>query len=232
MALERDSKPFSNALDICKPLIEDGPGGTIALIHSTLPSYVYSSLTTPAQVSQNEKRNREKGPRTSDLYSFLLDSRSGPSISAQIAHEHIALACVSHMLQILEFAKPDFQNEKMTEAVGLGCLGLQRYSSEHWTSHILNYTKLADTELNPESPLIRQTIRLSERHEILSRTITLCVNENAQVLASPSTNDTWLQRLAPFPGVCDLIFRVQTFQKVFSAQQLLEGPGMETSAPS
>lgn len=55
MALERDSKPFSNALDICKPLIEDGPGGTIALIHSTLPSYVFSSLTTPTQLSKTRK---------------------------------------------------------------------------------------------------------------------------------------------------------------------------------
>lgn len=34
--LQRSTKPFPNSLDICKPLIEDGPGGTVSLIHSTL----------------------------------------------------------------------------------------------------------------------------------------------------------------------------------------------------
>lgn len=35
-ALQRSTKPFPNSLDICKPLIEDGPDGTVSLIHSTL----------------------------------------------------------------------------------------------------------------------------------------------------------------------------------------------------
>lgn len=38
ISLDRDTRPFPNALDICKPLIEDGPGGTVALIHSTVSS--------------------------------------------------------------------------------------------------------------------------------------------------------------------------------------------------
>lgn len=115
----------------------------------------------------------------------------------------------------------------MTENVGLGCFGLQRYAAEHWTSHILKYIQLAHTELNSDSPLVTQLIRLSARHDALSTTITLPVNENAQGLASNLTNDTWLQNLGAFPRVCDLISRVHTFQKVFSDQQLLEGPGME-----
>lgn len=148
-------------------------------------------------------------------------------MSAQIAHEHIAFACVSHLLQILEFAHPEFQKDKMTEIVGLGCFGLQRYASEHWTSHILKYIQLAHTELNSDSPLVTQLIRLSARHDALSTTITLPVNENAHSLASNLTNDTWLQKLGAFPRVCDLISRTHTFQKMFSDQQLLEGPGME-----
>lgn len=34
--LQKSTKPFPNSLDICKPLIEDGPGDTVSLIHSTL----------------------------------------------------------------------------------------------------------------------------------------------------------------------------------------------------
>jgi hypothetical protein len=37
MILNRKNMPLPTALDICKPLIEEGPGGTVALIHSTLP---------------------------------------------------------------------------------------------------------------------------------------------------------------------------------------------------
>jgi hypothetical protein len=36
MILGRKSVPLPTALDICKPLIEDGPGGAITFIHSTL----------------------------------------------------------------------------------------------------------------------------------------------------------------------------------------------------
>lgn len=36
VVLQKNTKPFPNSLDICKPLIEDGPGGTVSLIHSTL----------------------------------------------------------------------------------------------------------------------------------------------------------------------------------------------------
>lgn len=34
--LDGDTRPFPNALDICKPLIEDGPGASMVFIHSTV----------------------------------------------------------------------------------------------------------------------------------------------------------------------------------------------------
>ncbi|KAM0437530.1 hypothetical protein ACHAPT_001894 [Fusarium lateritium] len=37
--VNKDTKPFPNALDICKPFIEDGPGGCVVFIHSTVPQY-------------------------------------------------------------------------------------------------------------------------------------------------------------------------------------------------
>lgn len=118
----------------------------------------------------------------------------------------------------------------MTEAVGLGCLGLQRYASEHWTSHVLKFAELSHAEPSPEVPLIQQLLRLVARHDTLSRTIAPDTKDNTETLASCPATDSGLQ-LAAFPGVCDLIGRVRSSQKLFSAQQLTEGPGMKTSAP-
>lgn len=139
---------------------------------------------------------------------------------------------MSHLIQTLEFAQSDFQKEEMTEAVGLGCLGLQQYASEHWISHVLNFTELSDAEPSAEVPLIKQLLRLAARHDTLSNTFTPVTNDNTEALASCSATDTGLQHLSAFPTVFDLIGRVQSFQKVFYAHQLTEGPGMKTSAPS
>lgn len=35
--VSKETKPFPNALDICKPFIEDGPRGSVVFIHSTVP---------------------------------------------------------------------------------------------------------------------------------------------------------------------------------------------------
>lgn len=120
----------------------------------------------------------------------------------------------------------------MAEAVGLGCLGLQRYASQHWTSHVLKFTELSHAEPSAEVPLIKQLVQLTARHDILSRTLPPVTNESAETLVSYPATDTGFRHLVAFPGVCDLIGRVQSFQKVFCAQQLTEGPGMETSESS
>lgn len=138
---------------------------------------------------------------------------------------------MSQLIQTLDFAQSDFQEEKMTEAVGLGCLGLQRYAREYWPIHVVKSTELSHAELSAENPLIKQLLRLVARHDTLSRTFTPATKVNAEDMASFTATDNGLQHLSAFPGVCDLIGRVQIFQKAFYAQQLTEGPGMETSAP-
>ncbi|KAK3989022.1 hypothetical protein QBC44DRAFT_359506 [Cladorrhinum sp. PSN332] len=46
-ALDRDSRPFPTSLDICKPLIEDGPHGTVAIVHSTVTEHLLSPESGP-----------------------------------------------------------------------------------------------------------------------------------------------------------------------------------------
>lgn len=37
--LTYETRPFANATEICKPLIENKPGNTIGFVHSTVPQY-------------------------------------------------------------------------------------------------------------------------------------------------------------------------------------------------
>lgn len=107
------------------------------------------------------------------------------------------------------------------KAVGLGCLGLQRYASENWISHILNYlTEVAQAELNSEVPLIRQLLQLTENHDVLWREGRPRIDGEGPVKASPEP----LQKLKAFPGIYDLVSRVLSFEDSFSARQLVEGP--------
>lgn len=158
------------------------------------------------------------------LRSFLAKSTNGPLLSPCIGHEHIAFACVSHLIQILGFVQPEIEREKKIEAVGLGCLGLQRYASRHWISHILNYLNEVDhPEFSSGVPLIAQLLHLTTAHDILLQTVRPRIYEDDQVMA-PTPE---LQKLKTFPEICDLITRVLSFQDSFSAKQLAEGPSMQ-----
>lgn len=116
----------------------------------------------------------------------------------------------------------------MLEAVGLGCLRLQRYASENWTFHVRRYTELAGTELSPEDPLMRQLLRLADRHSFLSRILERThVQESMRDSASTAVTDTWLQRLGAVDSkIQNLIGRVHCFQDWLAAEQLSKGPGM------
>lgn len=161
------------------------------------------------------------------LCSFLAKSKNGPLLSPRIGHEHIAFACVSHLIHILEFVQPEVKRQKKIEAVGLGCLGLQRYASQHWVSHILNYLNETDhPEISSDVPLIAQLLQLTTAHNILLKTVGPRIDDDDQVMAPTPA----LQKLDPFPETYDLLTRVLSFQDSFSAKQLVEGPSMQ-SAP-
>ncbi|KAK4164640.1 hypothetical protein QBC43DRAFT_45733 [Cladorrhinum sp. PSN259] len=45
--LDRDTRPFPTSLDVCKPLIEDGPHGTVTIVHSTVTEHILSDDSGP-----------------------------------------------------------------------------------------------------------------------------------------------------------------------------------------
>ncbi|KAK6855680.1 hypothetical protein PG995_007831 [Apiospora arundinis] len=45
--ITRETKPFANATDLCKPLIEDGHGNSLVFVHSTVPQYLLDPDSGP-----------------------------------------------------------------------------------------------------------------------------------------------------------------------------------------
>ncbi|KAF5986953.1 NACHT domain-containing protein [Fusarium bulbicola] len=45
--MNENTKPFPNALDICKPFIEDGSEGSVVFIHSTVPQFLIANSSGP-----------------------------------------------------------------------------------------------------------------------------------------------------------------------------------------
>lgn len=156
--------------------------------------------------------------------SFLLESINGPLLSPHTGHQHIAFACESHLIQVLQLIDPELLHEKKTETVGLGCLGLQRYASQNWISHVLKFlAQAADEELNPEVPVIARLLQLTASHQALL----LKVKPQMQTYDQSSASNLALEKLNGFPETRNLIRRVLAFQESFSARQLVEGPGMQ-----
>ncbi|KAK4223329.1 hypothetical protein QBC38DRAFT_517185 [Podospora fimiseda] len=54
--LNRDSRPFPTSLDVCKPLIEDGPHGTVTIVHSTVTEHLLSPDSGPF-INQTEAQH-------------------------------------------------------------------------------------------------------------------------------------------------------------------------------
>ncbi|KAK4221969.1 hypothetical protein QBC38DRAFT_460884 [Podospora fimiseda] len=54
--LNRDSRPFPTSLDVCKPLIEDGPHGTVTIVHSTVTEHLLSTDSGPF-INQSEAQH-------------------------------------------------------------------------------------------------------------------------------------------------------------------------------
>jgi hypothetical protein len=145
-------------------------------------------------------------------------------MSCSTSHHDIAFACVSQLIQTLDFANSDIPSATLTETVGLGLLGLQEYALEYWISHVFHYVEATDGLLDLRSPLLTQLLRFAAKH-----TDVAMAQPNTTPGLSESTGNL-LEGIIPsklkaVPEIHNFIFQVLNFRHKFDAKQASEGPG-------
>lgn len=156
---------------------------------------------------------------------FLLDSQRWPFVSSSSSHHDIAFACVSQVMQTLDFASNDPPSSALMERVGLGLLGLQEYAHEYWSLHVLRYFEANNGPVDQQSPLLAQLSRFVAKHtDLLARDQLRTLPAPSDSISSP-IQDKIPEKLQVVPELRSLVFHVLEFRRIFDAKQSTEGPG-------
>ncbi len=155
---------------------------------------------------------------------FLLDPMSGPFTTSLSAHRSIAYACISHLIQALDFVA--MPAEVMTTRVGLGICGIHTYATEYWIEHFLDSVAKDSIHL-PSDTLVRQVQRLALKHSELSRhDVRASLNHVDSGFAK--SVDSRLQLVDSLIPVQALMAILLAFRKRPKCQQPLGGPDTPT----
>jgi hypothetical protein len=109
------TKVSKHVFDLCKPLLEDGPGETVRFIHSSVKQSVPLHFWTSG---------------CSDLSRYLLKPND-PFLESSKSQYNIAFACASYLNAGLSLIDPTCLKEDRLANVAKGFHGLHLYAIEN-----------------------------------------------------------------------------------------------------
>jgi hypothetical protein len=116
-------------LNLCRPLIEEGPTNTVDFVHYSAKEQV-GIFTWLTSANSN--------------YRYILNESSGPFLQYSTAHYHLAFSCMNYMRSTALFINPNSTDNALKVRVIRGLHGLHHYSNEFWFHHLLQYAKAGD----------------------------------------------------------------------------------------
>ncbi|KAF8865135.1 hypothetical protein BDZ45DRAFT_474377 [Acephala macrosclerotiorum] len=133
--LNRKTRMHKKVLDLCRPLVEDGPSGTLEFVHFSAKAYL---LHEPIQQGET------------------------PFISYEEAHFSICFSCIAY-LNTSYCLLPDLSTEQERAGqIVWGFHGLQPYANKFWTNHLLDYcAALRKNQKQFSRPLLDQLEELT-----------------------------------------------------------------------
>jgi hypothetical protein len=129
MVLNEQTKLVTGVMDLCKPLIEEGPKNTVDFVHYSAKEWAYRAL----KIGTHSKTCR-----------YILHTASGPFLYYNRAHYDLAFSCLNYMNSSLCFIDPAVSNIALKIRILKGFHGLHHYANEFWFLHLLQYAKLED----------------------------------------------------------------------------------------
>ncbi|KAI1824553.1 hypothetical protein F4861DRAFT_505422 [Xylaria intraflava] len=156
----KDTRPFPNATDICKPFIEVSRPIRFRCCSVVLFLKVLSSRHTSDSFNQllsqnfgnSQTNTAQDGPDGSLIFihstvpQFLLEQGQTPFIYLPDSQRIVAFACVAQLNQALDLLSEGIVFSEQYLQLCLGTCGLLPYASEHWISHLAECEEIRKDE--------------------------------------------------------------------------------------
>jgi hypothetical protein len=183
--LDATTQMQRDVLDLCRPLIEDGPGNTIDFVHFSAKEYI--------------------------LKQEYRDAR--PFIKTNSAHLNISFSCVSYLNTSCVLLPSNCTDQQRAEIVLRGFHGLQFYANQFWFKHVLTCCGLfaKGNAALPDDLLIQLQQLVQFRKAFGDNS---CVIGNPDTNSSHRQRDDSLAMNQLPQDVRDLIWEVIEFRKM------------------
>ncbi|KAI0521714.1 hypothetical protein F5B22DRAFT_662043 [Xylaria bambusicola] len=178
--MTRETRPFPNATDICKPFVEDGPGGSLIFVHSSVPQFLLDQSSGPfmqAPESHLSLASACLSQITQSLEILCPDNRN-PSPARYAATvggfyallPYASMYWMDHVLDCLDGA----QFDEILDQIKRLCQKLRQFTSlSSHSNEILEATDDLDPRLTTiisreEAALIRQSWPMKQQEALTS----------------------------------------------------------------
>ena len=195
--LTPESKIRKQILNLCRPLIEEGPANTVDFVHfSAKEYYPLSSLVL----------------ELADFYRYLLEEEyllNRPFIWRENAHLDVSFSCITFLNSCLCLLPENSTDAQRATIIVRGFHGLQLYADKFWYKHLLEYCGLLGQHQRQFSTELLTHLQLLLRFR----------KDNFQVSSTPikvvtekAPHDLSLEALNHLPDVKRLVSDVLAFR--------------------
>jgi len=126
--LNSRTKVHREVLDLCRPLIEDGPSDTLDFVHFSAKRWdTVSKLLWCVDVN---------------LCSYILEENvhdTSPFIQQEYAQFNIGFSCVAYLNTSFNLLPNHSTDEQRATMIVSGYHGLQLYANKFWLDHLVSY---------------------------------------------------------------------------------------------
>ena len=206
-------------LDLCKPIIEEGPGNTVNFVHFSAKEYNHLPTNALERIILNCETR------------YILDYKSGPFLQNDVAHYNITFSCVAYLSTVFCFIDQTNAFDDSKIRVVKGFHGLHHYATEFWITHLLDFVRLrGNFDKADSAPLVEQLYRLLRfRKKSLTPTFTSELHDINRL----SPTESLLLPFDAVPEIQSLVRDVLAFREILSrkkqAQQSREGESSITN---